>query len=81
MREAKENIIKEEVVFKENVRTVINNEVREFKEKSRHEFDKKIADKLVFQNVAEYVSTSKKKTEENNLEDTKEIKEKNIIKK
>lgn len=80
MKEVKENAIKKEVIFKETKKVMINNEIREYRENTRHEFEQDIADKLVSQNVAEYVS-SKEENKEKNIEKPKEAQENNIAKK
>lgn len=61
MKEEKNNVSeeKEEVIFVKDSKVVINNEVKTFKEKSKHEFEKKIASKLVSQNNAQYTSKEK----------------------
>ncbi len=70
MKEDNKNVTaeKEEVMFTQNTTAVINNEVRSFKKNSKHKFEKKIAKKLVSQNVAEYVKTKKDNKDTNNTE-------------
>lgn len=68
MKEEKNNVSetkeKEEVMFLKDSKVVINNEVKTFKEKSVHKFEKEIASKLVSQNNAQYTSKEKKNKEE-----------------
>lgn len=80
MKEVKENVNKKKVIFKKTKKIMINNEIREYRENTTHEFEQEIADRLVSQNVAEYVSC-KEGNKKNGIENQKEVPENNIVKK
>lgn len=74
MKEVNEIENKKEVEFLKDSKIVLKNEVRDFKEGTKHKFENDVADKLVSQKVAKYVdktinsNTKNNKTDENPVE-------------
>lgn len=66
-----------EVEFIKDSRIALKNEVRDFKEGTKHKFEKDTADKLVSQKVAKYIdeiidsNTKNKSTKESNVKSIK----------
>lgn len=74
MKEVNEIENKKEVEFLKDSKIVLKNEVRDFKEGTKHKFENDVADKLVSQKVAKYIdktinsNTKNNKTDENPVE-------------